>query len=68
MVVKDALEAPVISTGDAWTRNEIDRFVLKELSQRNLDPSKEASLGLDSQVDTIDLTSNPDEIDAFLSH
>ena len=65
------LEAPVIPTGDAWTRNEIDRFVLKELSQRNLDPSKEASpLALIRRL-TYDLTGlppNPDEIDAFLFH
>ena len=65
------LEAPVIPTEDAWTRNEIDCFVLKELSQRNLDPSKEASpLALIRRL-TYDLTGlppNPDEIDAFLSH
>ena len=65
------LEAPVIPTGDAWPRNEIDRFVLKELSQRSLDPSREASpLALIRRL-TYDLTGlppNPDEIDAFLFH
>ena len=65
------MEAPAVLVGDAWTRNEIDRFVLKELSQRNLNPSKEASpLALIRRL-TYDLTGlppTPDEIDEFLSH
>jgi hypothetical protein len=64
------LEAPVVPPKDSWTRNGIDRFVLKELAQRKLEPSEQAPpLALVRRL-TYDLTGlppTPDEIGAFLS-
>jgi hypothetical protein len=67
---RTTLEAPGVPPKDSWTRNEIDRFVLKELVQRKLEPSQPASpLTLVRRL-TYDLTGlppTPDEIDEFLS-
>jgi hypothetical protein len=62
------LEAPSVPPKDLWTRNGIDRFVLKELAQRKLEPSEPASpLALVRRL-TYDLTGlppTPDEISDF---
>lgn len=64
------MEAPRVPPKDSWTRNQIDRFVLKKLVQRKLEPSQPASpLALVRRL-TYDLTGlppTPDEIDEFLS-
>ena len=64
------MEAPVVPPEVSWTRNGIDRFVLKELTQRKLEPSEPASpLALIRRL-TYDLTGlppSPGEIDEFLS-
>ncbi len=64
------LEAPRVPPKDSWTRNQIDRFVLKKLVQRKLEPSQPASpLALVRRL-TYDLTGlppSPEEVDEFLS-
>jgi len=64
------LKAPSLPPKDLWTANGIDRFVLKELAQRTLEPSEQASpLALIRRL-TYDLTGlppSPGEIDGFLS-
>ena len=64
------MKAPSLPPKDLWTANGIDRFVLKELVQRTLEPSEQASpLALIRRL-TYDLTGlppSPGEIDGFLS-
>ena len=70
-MVKDALGSSAIPTGDAWPRNEIDRFVLRNfLKETSILPKEASPLALIRRLtyDLIGLPPNPDEIDAFLSH
>ncbi|MDB4802763.1 DUF1549 domain-containing protein, partial [bacterium] len=56
---------------DHWSRNEIDRFVLRKLSDNHLAPAKEASqekLVRRLYFDLIGLPPSPEQIDEFLSN
>ena len=53
-----------------WVRNEIDRFVLRKLEERQLRPAPEASkqtLIRRLYFDLIGLPPTPDEVDAFIN-
>ncbi len=56
--------------GDAWSRNDIDRFILAELRQRGLEPSAEADRRSWIRRATYDLTGLPptiEEVAEFLA-
>ena len=55
---------------DTWSRNEVDRFIRKELLQAGLTPSEEASKETLIRRVTFDITGLPptiEEVDAFLA-
>jgi mono/diheme cytochrome c family protein len=61
---------PPETKNKAWTRNEIDRFILDRLEKEGLEPSSEAPKEKLIRRATLDLTGLPptvDEIDAFLA-
>lgn len=58
------------ATGNGWARNEIDRFVLQKLNEKNLTPAPEADRRTLIRRLTFDLTGLPptaEEIDAFVT-
>lgn len=60
----------VPSVDSDWPRNEIDRFILRELSAHDIPPAPEASkevLVRRAYFDLIGLPPTPEEIDAFLN-
>lgn len=50
---------PQVPAAEAWVRNDIDRFVLAELQQRQLQPAAEASAATLIRRMTLDLTGLP---------
>ncbi|MFP6584512.1 MAG: PSD1 and planctomycete cytochrome C domain-containing protein [Candidatus Hydrogenedentota bacterium] len=65
-------EKPAIPTlqDDAWTKNEIDHFILDRLNQEGLSPTDEAPRGTIIRRVSLDLTGlppTPEEIDAFIN-
>jgi len=61
---------PAVPRLTAWTKNEIDGFILKGLEKANLTPSAEAdraTLLRRLSLDLIGLPPTPAELDAFLS-
>ncbi len=68
-VAPQAVAPPTIG-GQAWVRNDIDRFILKRLRQEKLQPSAEADRATLLRRLTLDLTGlppTPAELDAFLA-
>jgi len=66
--VKDA-PAPQVKNG-AWVRNDIDRFILAKLEQKNLPPAAPADKVTLLRRSTFDLTGlppTPEQVDAFLA-
>jgi hypothetical protein len=62
-------ESPKVKDG-AWPRNDIDRFVLAKLDQRNLKPSRDADRGVLLRrlyFALIGMPPTPAEIDAFVN-
>ena len=60
---------PPNSDGDRWSKNSIDRFVLRRLRQAGLQPSTRATRETLARRITLDLTGlppTPEEVDEFL--
>ena len=61
--------APAKLTDDAWSRNEIDRFILARIRKENLKPSTEAArvaLIRRLSFDLVGLPPSPDEVETFV--
>ncbi len=64
------LTEPKADAGDRWSRNAIDRFVLRRLQQQQMSPAAEADQHTLLRRLTLDLTGLPptkDQIDAFVA-
>lgn len=63
-------DVPVIE-GDNWSRNPIDRFVYRQLAEREMkpaDPADEITLVRRLYFDLIGLPPSPEQIDEFVNH